>query len=109
MSANAVSHHELHHSRGRDHAPRAVHPDRQSSMVVPPVPPFGTTKSLRIGCSTTGTPGPTRYHGCPVLGCKSVFRKSSSFGVGCPSILLRARYARVSVSLHLGPPTCALR
>ena len=28
-------------------APRAVHADRQSSMVVPPVPPFGTTKSLQ--------------------------------------------------------------
>ena len=40
------------------------------------VPP----KVCRIGCSTTGTPGPTRYHGCPV--CKNVFRKSSSFGVG---------------------------
>jgi len=29
-------------------------------------------------------PGPTRYHGCPVLGCKSVFRKSSSFGAAAP-------------------------
>ena len=43
---------------GGTNAPRAVHADRQSSMVVPPVPPFGTTKSLRIGCSTTGTPVP---------------------------------------------------
>ena len=75
---------------GGTNAPRAVHADRQSSMVVPPVPPFGTTKSLRIGCSTTGTPGPTRYHGCPVLGCKSVFRKSWSFGVGCPQYFSRS-------------------
>jgi hypothetical protein len=47
--------------------------DRQSFMVVPPVPRISPTKLCRTGWSTTSTTGPTRVHDCPVSLTKSDF------------------------------------
>jgi hypothetical protein len=90
---------------------RAVHADRQSFMVVPPVPPMSTTKSLQNWLQYHSYPrSHHRSHPVSRLSCLGMQKRVPEIlERRLPSILLRARYARVSVSLHLGPPTCALR
>ena len=79
---------------GGTNAPRAVHADRQSSMVVPPVPPFGTTKSLRIGCSTTGTPGPTAVLSWDAKACSGNPRASARLPLNTFKGAVRASFRK---------------
>ena len=66
---------------GGTNLPRTVHADRQSFMVVPPVPPMSTTKSLQNWLQYHWYP---RSHPVSLLSCLGMQKRvpSLSFGVG---------------------------